>query len=222
MPSADTPPVDRRQRVKRAHRRAIAEAAVALAQEFGPGQFSADQLAERADVARRTIFNHFSSIEEAIYAGLGQTLDAALDSFTRALESAPPRETAGHDGLPSLFDDLSDALLGVDLVPTLSQVVATIASPGVENPETSQWAGGVLSSIIPLLEAQAEARAAGSKRSGRALLIRSLIVACSVAFEEWYDETDGVDDAHSRLVWRRTLDESLHLLRAGFAAHPAG
>lgn len=221
MTSADSPAPapDRQQRLKSARRRAIAEAAVALAQEFGPDSFSADQLAEKADVARRTIFNHFRSIDEAIFAGLGQTLEAATESFTQALT---PAEARANADLHSVFDDLTAALLSVDLVQTLSQVVVTIASREADNPETTRWVGGVLGSIIPLLEAQAEQRAPESKRSSRALLVRVLIAALSVAFEEWYDETDGVDDARSRVVWRRTLDESLQLLRAGFAAHPAG
>jgi hypothetical protein len=107
-------------------------------------------------------------------------------------------------------------------VPTLSQVVATIAAEEGGNPQTGRWAGGVLGSMIPQMEAQAEARAPGSSRSSRALLIRSLIAACSVAFEDWYDETAGADDARSRDVWRTTLAASLQLLRDGFAAQPAG
>lgn len=216
-----TPAPDRQQRLKSVRRRAIAEAAVALAQEFGPDSFSADQLAEKADVARRTIFNHFGSIDEAIYAGLGQTLDMAAESFTKAL-APTPGQTPEDSGLHTAFDELASALLSVDLVQTLSQVVVTIASRDVDNPETTRWVGGVLGSIIPLLDAQAEARAPESKRSSRALLVHTFIAALAVAFEEWYDETDGVDDAHSRVVWRRTLNESLQLLRRGFAAHPAG
>ncbi|MCU1545071.1 MAG: hypothetical protein JWP30_171 [Homoserinimonas sp.] len=215
------PAADRQQRVKNDHRRAIAEAAVTLAQQFGPGNFSADQLAEQANVARRTIFNHFRSIDDATYAGLSQILETATASVARILASNG-RRLPRADDLSSAFDDLSGALLGADLVQPLSQIVRTIASREPDHPRTSQWVGTVLASIIPLLETAAQSRAPRSHVRSRALLVRTLLAALSVAFDEWHEETHAVDDPPSRVVWRAALEASLSLLGSGFAASPAG
>jgi len=52
--------IDRRAALKAKHRAAILQAARDLVDERGGRGFSVDELAARADVARRTVFNHFS------------------------------------------------------------------------------------------------------------------------------------------------------------------
>ena len=60
-PARHRPPEDRREAVKYHNRRAIIDAAAALAAERGLGRFTVNDLADRAGVSRRTIFNYFAS-----------------------------------------------------------------------------------------------------------------------------------------------------------------
>lgn len=59
---------DRRAALKAKHRAAILQAARDLVDERGGREFSVDDLAARADIARRTVFNHFASLDEVLLA----------------------------------------------------------------------------------------------------------------------------------------------------------
>jgi len=58
-PQAAAEPSGRRDRHRQATRTRILDAALALFLEQGYAATSVDEIAERADVARRTLFNHF-------------------------------------------------------------------------------------------------------------------------------------------------------------------
>ncbi|MGW6228038.1 helix-turn-helix domain-containing protein, partial [Cellulosimicrobium cellulans] len=63
---ATGPATDRRAALRARHRRAIVDAAASLMEENGGARFTVDELAARADVARRTIFNHFASLDDVV------------------------------------------------------------------------------------------------------------------------------------------------------------
>ncbi|WP_129657483.1 TetR/AcrR family transcriptional regulator [Rothia uropygialis] len=72
---------DRRSLVREQNRHAIAAAAAALVRREGPQSLNVDELAARAGVSRRTVFNHFSSIEEAAFAQINDDFDQLADGF---------------------------------------------------------------------------------------------------------------------------------------------
>jgi TetR/AcrR family transcriptional regulator of autoinduction and epiphytic fitness len=75
--------------LKARHRRAILDAATELIDRHRAARFSVDQLAERADVSRRTIFNHFTSIDEVVTTVCTETLGVVIERF-RAVVTADP------------------------------------------------------------------------------------------------------------------------------------
>lgn len=99
-PTADLAP-GRRERKKLATRAALSSAALRLAAEQGVDHVTTEQIADEADVAVRTFFNHFSSKEEAVVAGDFGT----AEFLVRAFRARPDDE--------SLFDALRSAVLGV-------------------------------------------------------------------------------------------------------------
>ena len=62
-----TPPTDRRTRKRLATRQKIADTASRLFIERGFDQVTVEQIAEAADVARMTVFNHFSRKEDMFF-----------------------------------------------------------------------------------------------------------------------------------------------------------
>jgi AcrR family transcriptional regulator len=70
-PQAAAEPAGRRDRHRQATRTRILDAALALFLEQGYAATSVDEIAERADVARRTLFNHFVRKQDllAVWAG---------------------------------------------------------------------------------------------------------------------------------------------------------
>ncbi|MCT1835525.1 TetR/AcrR family transcriptional regulator [Kocuria palustris] len=62
--------------------------------------FSVESLAERAGVSRRTIFNHFSSVDEAIFASFASKVDQLYEEVEKALGGRAVRDAVG--GVPRL------------------------------------------------------------------------------------------------------------------------
>jgi AcrR family transcriptional regulator len=79
--------VSRRERKKHATRDALEAAALDLVEARGLASVTVEGIAERADVAMRTFFNHFSSKEDAVIGwdpdGVGEVL-AALAAEPRS------------------------------------------------------------------------------------------------------------------------------------------
>jgi AcrR family transcriptional regulator len=78
----------RRERKKNATRDAIHDAALSLTEELGLAGVTVEAIAERADVAPRTFFNHFPS---KVHAVLGRDPER-MARIRQALESRPPGE----------------------------------------------------------------------------------------------------------------------------------
>lgn len=66
-PRVTSEPVDRRQRRRQSTRAALADAALELFEENGFAATTIDEIADRADVARRTFFRHFVSKEAVLF-----------------------------------------------------------------------------------------------------------------------------------------------------------
>jgi AcrR family transcriptional regulator len=91
-PPASKPPSEptgRRERKKAATRRALQEAALRLVAERGFDNVTVEDIADAADVSKRTFFNYFTSKEQAV---LGRD-PATADSVRRALRERPAAES---------------------------------------------------------------------------------------------------------------------------------
>jgi AcrR family transcriptional regulator len=73
--------MDSRQEETAARRRRLLEAAIKVLQEVGADRLTMEAVAERADTATRTLYNHFSSRDELIAAALDLLLTEARDSL---------------------------------------------------------------------------------------------------------------------------------------------
>ena len=82
-------PTGLRERKKAETRQAIADAALHLAVERGPGDITVEDIAAAADVSARTVFNYFPSKEAAI---LGFDPQRRIELVAR-LDSRPPEES---------------------------------------------------------------------------------------------------------------------------------
>ncbi len=72
--------------------RAIADAAYELAVEVGYERVTADAIADRAGVSRRTLFNYFPSVDAAIAAPAQEFLDAAREALVERPLDEPIRQ----------------------------------------------------------------------------------------------------------------------------------
>ena len=80
----ETPPASRRERRKLEVRRRIIEAAISLFDEQGFHATNVEEIAERADVAYKTFFNHFPSKQDLLQVIAREQLDALLAMLDEA------------------------------------------------------------------------------------------------------------------------------------------
>ena len=78
----------------------IMHAAKGLFEEYGMDSVTFQMIADRADMCRTTVFNHFSSIDELMLALTDQEIDDLKEFFNR-------------EGLPDI--GLTDAFFGSDI-----------------------------------------------------------------------------------------------------------
>ena len=117
-----------RDRRRRHTRDAIVQAALDLAVEEPSGRLTAERIAERAGVSRRTFFNYFPSVESALFDPVQQLLRVAverleqiptdvplLNSLTRAMTAAAEEEPLERLGICAHVGARLPQLRGSDL-----------------------------------------------------------------------------------------------------------
>jgi AcrR family transcriptional regulator len=119
--------MDRRAEEAELRRRRLVDAALEGAAECGLDQLTLQAVADRADVALRTVYNHFSSRDELIGAAMAQLIDEFRD-LVSGLDSAP-----GDDAREQMRHFIADyAATYASQSGTLDVMLASIGIPEVD------------------------------------------------------------------------------------------
>ncbi|GGC18143.1 TetR/AcrR family transcriptional regulator [Cellulomonas carbonis] len=205
---------DRRAALKDRHRRAIVAAAAALMEEADGVRFTVDQLAERADVARRTVFNHFASLDEVVAAVSADVLDPVLDALVAGMTSAPTGDAA------SMFDDLAAVLRATDLVTPMAWLTRALGPVEDESPVRAGLLLRGFSDLGERMTAALAARHPDADALDVHLLVGSLMSGLVVLHRHWWAATAAADDDASRRTWADLLERLLDTVRTGYRAGP--
>ena len=211
MISLDAAP-DRRADLKARYRQAILDAADSLIRERGKPQFSVDELAERADVSRRTVFNHFSSLDDVIMTTCTQVLSATVDEF-RAATASTPLGDGRRDGL---FDEITTALRAIDLPPVVAYLAGVLTVEG-ENGRSRHSIGDVFTRTTEQFSAEIAGRTSAIDEFEVSILVSSVMNGIAIVSAHWLARTGGTLDASSRTVWYELLDRLIVTIRTGYA-----
>lgn len=213
-PPAGRPPADGREALKFHNRRAIIDAAAALAEERGLGSFTVTDLAERAGVARRTIFNHFASADDAVYARCSELLGAIVDSFAGISGAgAPPRAR----DMGTVLEQLVEVVERPEVIQVMARIARLIGGHG-DHPAAVLWTHEVSRTITARLAAVIAERSPETDPFTVTLLASSLLNSVEVTFVEWVQETEATVTPAGRERWQTLLGTALERLRHGFAA----
>lgn len=219
--SCSTPPTDKREATKWRNRRAIVDAAAQLTAEHGVDGFSVEGLAERAGVSRRTIFNHFSLVDEAIFASLSVKLDQLYEEVEQALGAEQ------FATLPEACLAFTAALRSVDiLTPVHPSIVLLTAMEQDRQPSSHErlrseeiWMIGLMESVVHECVELLRARMEDADPWEVRLLVGMAVAALSSSMKQWAETTDQTLSDDNRRTWTLLLDRSLERLESGFA-HP--
>ncbi|MCU1404675.1 MAG: TetR family transcriptional regulator [Glaciihabitans sp.] len=210
--TTNTVPTDRRAALKARHRLAILDAADALIRERGEPRFSVDELAERADVARRTVFNHFASLDAVVMTACSRVLTAAVDEFWAA--TAVPAD--GQGSRSAVFAQFADALRGIDL-PSVISYLHRVLSAGEEDPRSHHLIQNVFTLTTQEVAAETARRSVEMDEIDAEVLVGSLMNGLAVVAGHWIRLTGATVDAETRALWNELLEKLIGSVRAGYA-----
>ncbi|MBW6435662.1 TetR/AcrR family transcriptional regulator [Actinoplanes hulinensis] len=200
-----TVPIDRRAALKARHRRAILDAADSL---IGEGvRFSVDQLAERADVSRRTIFNHFSSIDDVVTTVCTEMLGVVIDRF---------RSTVTSGERASMFDDVAAALRDTDVPGIIAYLWRALGGFAPGDPRATQIFQATFTRTSEEMARELARRYPGVDPIDAAILVSSLMNGTVVIATHWIATTSAATDGESRDLWRDLLERLIATVRTGY------
>ena len=133
----------RRDRKKNETRQALRDAAHRLFAEKGFSQTTIDDIAEAADVSRRTFFRYYDSKDDLLRSDVSDLLPVMLAALRARPAAEPPfaailaslRTLIGPDGPPAVAQSLADPLVGFRARLSLIRML-------------SQWEGGIADTLI--------------------------------------------------------------------------
>ena len=209
------PITDRRAALKERHRRGIVAAAAVLLEETGGLNFTIEDLAVRADVSRRTVFNHFASLGDVLAAVFDDVMAELVDCY--AAQAPCEDEEQGTASVDAAFDELAAAVRATDLVPSMSYLTRSL----IGEKDQSPWVDGVLLRVLEdgglRLAAAMRERRPGVDALEIDLLVNTVLHGVLVVHRHWYEATAAADDDASRAVWSSLVDRFLDRLRSGYA-----
>lgn len=202
----DTVTTDRRRALKARHHEAIVDAAMALMEQLGGTDFTVDQLARAADVSRRTVFNHFDTVDDIVIAACGE----ALKPIVATLDGAPQSGA-------SMFDETVDALRRADLVTAMTRIHRMLGPLDENSPRHAMLMMRILANVGTELGAVTTRRHPDADPLTAELLVSSFMSGAITLQRHWAVETGSRDDADSRRVWADLLDRLIDTIRSGHA-----
>ncbi|MFC4561678.1 TetR/AcrR family transcriptional regulator [Nocardiopsis mangrovi] len=207
------PAGDRRDALKARHRRAIIDAASALVGELEGTHFTVDQLAERADVSRRTVFNHFGSMDDIVLEVFGEMLETIVDGIEANMTAAADGRTRG------MFDEFAAALRETDLVTPITRLKRLLHREGRElTPSRSGLFEHAINDVSARLASIVLRRHPGADPLVVDLMCGALVSGGAVVVQHWEQATGGVDTEDSRRVWTDFLDRMIAVNRDGYGS----
>jgi len=187
-------------------------------EEKGGDRFTVDELAARADVARRTIFNHFASLDDVVVEVCEDVLGAVVDRLG-ASAAAPDDGTPPVPGTP--LDDLTAALQGTELVGPMTYLTRALGGTATEpTPRVTTMVVRAVTHLAGRLVAETTRRHPDVDPLEIEMLVGALMAGVLVIQRRWWEVTGAADDDASRRVWAELLDRLVRRTRAGYATPP--
>jgi AcrR family transcriptional regulator len=199
-----------RTRKRETTRRALTEAAFALVRDAGVEGVTAEAVADRAGVSRRTFFNYFPSVESVLTASVAEFF-AAVGA---RLEARPVHEDV-LDGAVAVITEPGDD--------TLVERIAVLAAAGEASPHARGLILVELHTWLDWFEGWLRGRLPeGSSELLVATYASTMCGAAEAAFRVWARSVAGAGPHGPVRSLHEDLAESIRLLRTGLDPRRAG
>ncbi len=175
--------------------------------------FTVDQLAERADVSRRTVFNHFASLDDIVLEVFGEILESILDDIASGFGT----EVDTSPG--AMFDEVADAVRSADLVTPITRLKRMLARGECEpSPSEAALFESAINDMTTRLSAIVMHRHPDADPLVVDLMCGGLVGGGVVVVRRWRESTGGVDTDASRRTWTELLERMISVNRDGYGS----
>ena len=168
------------------------------------------ELADRANVSRRTVFNHFSSLDDVIMTTCTRLLGAVVDDF-RAATQLTIRDGSRED----LFAEITTAVRAMDL-PTVVAYLWGVLNADDAAGRSPHALLDVFTRATQQLSTEIADRSTVIDEFEVAILVSSVMNGVAVVSEHWLARTGGNLDESSRAVWDDLVDRLITSIRTGY------
>lgn len=201
---------------KERHRQAIVAAAGELISDSDGTRFTAEDLAERAGFSRRTVFNHFGSLDEVLIAVCADTLRSATAEVLSGLTAGP----VTGPGRGELFTRLTRALTATVLADPILHMWRALAAVGADEERAEAFAQNALAVVAEELSARLTLAAPDADPFDVQLLAGLLNHGLGVVARTWVDGAPAGGDPDPADL-QQLLDRLLDTLGHGYLPRDA-
>lgn len=199
-----------REHKKALTRNALADAAFDIVREEGAHMLTAEAVAARAGVSRRTFFNYFASLDLAV----AHSVQVLLDQLTEHLSARPADE--------SVWDTIEVMLFAPEGTAILERI-AVLGAAGEHFAPARHLAHDHVEVFVEWLAGWLATRLEpGVDELYAASLAASVAAVAEAAQRVWVRRTGGDMTPRSLTVHRELLTHALLLLRSGFDSPDTG
>lgn len=211
---------DGRGALREQRRAAILDAARTLAAEHGAAGFTIDRVATRAGVSRRTVFNHFTGLDQLMVAVCEQILAEVTHDLLAGVDRGTVDLPAGTDGSRAALAAVCEATRGVDLPAAIVTIARVVGGTDVPDERADSISRTAFELVAGRLRHRLLDRAPGLDPLDLELTLILLTSGLSAIARHWIEthpDLAPVVPADARADWDRLLDRLLHRLRVGHA-----
>ncbi len=205
----------------RAQRRtAILDAARTLAAEHGPAGFTIDRVATLAGVSRRTVFNHFTGLDQLMVAVCEQVLAEVTQELLDGVDRGTSDLPTGPAGSRAALDAVCESARGVDLPAAIVAITRVVGGTDVPDERADGISRTAFELVAGRLRERLQDRAPDLDLLDLELTLILLTNGLSAIARHWIEAHPDLDPAvppDARADWDRLLDRLLLRLRVGHA-----
>lgn len=208
---------DRRAALKASNRQAIINAARELVEERGGPDFGVDEIAARADVARRTVFNHFPTLDDVFIAVCQEVMLSLSESFISDIAGQPV--SAGGRG--AMFDEVAAAARKVDIPSVVTAVTQVLGPPGTARSRSAMLPRVAVARINADIVDYLGRRFPDVDDLELELIIEFLTSGLLLIGRRWNEATGGRAGEAERALWAQLVEELIDTMRRGYPSSAA-
>ena len=213
-------PADRRTHLRGQRHVAIVDAARALATEHGADGFTVEGVALAAGVSRRTVFNHFTGVDQLLVAVCEQIFTEVTVDLLASLDRGIATLPAGDHGSRRALEALCESTRSVDLPASIATIHRVLGPPDPTDERADTIARTALEHVVGRLRERLVERVPEVDALDLELTLALLTSGLAAIGRRWVEEhpdlsTDVV--ARARTDWDHLLDRLLQRLRTGYA-----